>query len=298
MDLKKSIIDFYRILPNFKGKYKLGSMFFPFPPTNYEKECLEIINMWDGSKLLIDLRCPTERGIFLTGEYDYFIINRLLNILKPGSTILDVGANIGFYTIALGNNSKKASQNYTIHAFEPIKANFDRLAYNIELNELHQQNIYIHNTAMGNQEGKITLQVGIPSELSTTNNAMWIKGELEKGRGLSCSAEITKLDLFAQKNQLEACDLIKVDIEGAELEFLLGGQDFINRYRPIILSEFNPYCANQFGYSFKEIFELASDWKYDLYKQKGRKSFVRIETFNLLDLTNFLMIPREKLIKF
>jgi FkbM family methyltransferase len=295
MNTQKSIIDLYRKLPIFKGKQRLGSMFFPFPATDHEKECLELVDMRDGSKFLIDLRCPTERDIYFTGGYDYFIINRLLDTLEIGSTILDVGANVGFYTVALGNHSKKAFQNYTIHAFEPVKVNFDRLLHNIELNELQQQDIHMYNTALGNEEGRITLQIGTNSELSSTNNAMWIKGEIEKNRGLSCSSEITKLDTFAQQNELRACDLIKVDIEGAELEFLLGGKDFINCYRPIILSEFNPYCAKQFGYSFKEICELASDWEYELYKQKGRKNFVNIdENYDLFNLTNFLMVPLEK----
>ncbi len=274
MNIKKLIIDFYRILPSFKGKHKLGSIFFPFPKTYDDRECLEIVNMRDDSKLLIDLRCPTERSIFFTGEYDYFIINCLLNCLDIGSTILDVGANIGFYTIALGNNSKKAFQNYTIYAFEPVKANFDRLAYNIELNELQEENIHIYNTALGNEEGKIILQVGVTSELSLTNNAMWIKGELEKNRGVSCSSHITKLDTFAEINKLKSCDLIKVDIEGAELEFFMGAKDTINRYRPIILSEFNLYCANKFGYSFKEIFELASSLKYNLFYIKKIKNYI------------------------
>ncbi|NJO95304.1 MAG: FkbM family methyltransferase [Pleurocapsa sp. CRU_1_2] len=101
---------------------------------------------------------------------------------------------------------------------------------------------------------------------------MWIKDEVQEPKCSTCTSEITKLDIFAQQNKVQACDLIKVDIEGAELEFFLGGRNFINKYRPIIWSEFNPYHANRFGYSFREISDLASNWGYDLYKQKNRKN--------------------------
>ncbi|NJL53269.1 MAG: FkbM family methyltransferase [Hydrococcus sp. SU_1_0] len=262
------MVNLYRNLPNFKGKYKLGSFLFSLPKTDVERECLETVDMRDGSKILVDLRCPTERKAYFTGQYDYSIIQRLSKVLKTGSTVLDVGANIGFYTIALGHDSRKASKEYSIYAFEPVKANFDRLAHNLNMNGLSHQNIHIFNLALGNQEGQIKLQIGSASESSPTNNAIWIKDEVQEPKCSTCTSEITKLDIFAQQNKVQACDLIKVDIEGAELEFFLGGRNFINKYRPIIWSEFNPYHANRFGYSFREISDLASNWGYDLYKQK------------------------------
>jgi hypothetical protein len=101
------------------------------------------------------------------------------------------------------------------------------------------------------------------------------------------------IDTFVQKNNIDKCDLIKVDIEGAELDFFLGGINFITRCRPIILSEFNEYSANEFGYEFIDIAELARSWDYDLYKQVGRKNFIKVGK-PLIGLNNFLMIPKEK----
>jgi FkbM family methyltransferase len=293
MNQSSKIINFYRNLPNFKGKHRLGSLLFPFPATDFEQECLETVNMRDGSKLLIDMRCPTERSIYFTGQYDSWIIDRLSKILKPESTIIDVGANIGFYTVALGHDSRKNSKQYSIYAFEPVKANFDRLSRNLEINQLSDIDIKIFNIALGNKEEDIILKIGIPSQLSPTNNAVLIKDEEQNDGSLTCSSKMTKLDIFAHENNLDVCDLIKVDIEGAELDFFLGGENFLNKCRPIILSEFNPYQANRFGYSFKEISDLASTWRYDLYKQNTQKNFVCIKE-SLLDLTNFLMIPKEK----
>lgn len=293
MYINKSTVNSYRNLPNFKGKHKLGSLLFPFPATNFEQECLETVNMRDGSKLLIDLRCPTERDIYFTGQYDSWIINRLLNVLGTGNTILDVGANIGFYAVAFGHHSRKFSKQYSIYAFEPVKANFERLSRNLEINQLSDVKIKVFNLALGNKEGDIHLKIGIPSQLSSTNNAVLIKNEDENDGSLTCSSKITKLDVFVLENNIQTCDLIKVDIEGGELDFFLGGKKFINKCRPIILSEFNPPQANKFGYSFREISDLASTWNYNLFQQTRNKKFVLIED-SLLNLTNFLMIPREK----
>lgn len=283
-----------RTMPHFRGKNKLMMSLLPYlVDNNIEKECLKTIKMRDGSMMLIDLR-NFEKKVFFTGLYEPGIMNVLFSIIKPNSTVFDVGANIGFYSINLGRRLKEMSEGSKLYAFEPVKTNFQRLEYLIELNEL--TNLIIpFNIALGNTQGEISLHL---EGKGSTGNAFWVRGDLEKPELSNCSSKITKLDTFVQENHIKECDLIKVDIEGAELDFLKGGANFINTCRPIILSEFNPYFVQAFGYSFKDIADIASSWGYKLYEKKRlEKSLIPIEKVysSSPEIKNILMIPKEKL---
>lgn len=293
--IRDSLAAFFRSLPYFKGKYRLGPILIPLLTRDQcEEECLVTLTMQDGSIMRIDLRCFTEQRSFFAGEYDGDIIRQISRILQPGSIVLDIGANIGFYSIPLGRKLQKLSGGAKLWAFEPVKTNFDRLVNLVEINNL-EDIVYPIHTALGNQEGEIQLQL---SELdtsrgSTTGNAFWLKEAQSDQSKSSSSSPITKLDTFVVKHNITACDFIKVDIEGAEFEFLKGGLNFITTTRPIIYGEFNSVWVKEFGYSFLDIAELAKPWDYNLYKQEGRKTFIQIKEPQV-GISNVLMVPQEK----
>ncbi|MBD1858320.1 MULTISPECIES: FkbM family methyltransferase [Leptolyngbya] len=87
-------------------------------------------------------------------------------------------------------------------------------------------------------------------------------------------------------------DCLVVDIEGAELEFLRGGQKFLATHRPIIYGEFNPDWCQQFGYSFLDVAEFFSSWNYHFYQQIGRDCFIPVQTITPT-LQDVLLIPAE-----
>jgi FkbM family methyltransferase len=282
-----------RSLPHFRGKNKLMMSLLPLLiDDSIEAECIKTIKMSNGSLMLIDLR-NFEKEAFFTGLYEPEIMDFLSSILKPNSIVFDVGANIGFYSISLGTKLKKVLNTSKIYAFEPVQTNFQRLKHLIELNELTEI-VTPFNIALGNTKGEIPLRL---EGKGSTGNAFWVRGDLETIDQPNQLSSITKLDNFVKENNIKKCDLIKVDIEGAELDFLRGGVEFINKCRPIILSEFNPYFVKSFGYSFKDIFDLVSPWRYTLYeKSRFKKSLIPIK--NILSpqqIINVVIIPEEKI---
>ena len=293
--IRNSLGAFFRSLPYFKGKYRLGPILIPLL-TNYqvEEDCLVTLTMQDSSIMRLDLRSFTEQRAFFSGEYDGGIISRISNILTPGSIVLDIGANVGFYSIALGRKLKKLAGSSQLWAFEPVKSNFDRLVNLVEINNL-EETVQPIQTALGNQEGEIQLQL---SELdvssgSKTGNAFWLKDIQSDQSQSSYSSPITKLDNFVTQHNIKTCDFIKVDIEGAELEFLKGGLNFITMTRPIIYGEFSSFWVKEFGYSFLDIAQLAKSLDYNLYKQIGRKDFIEIKQPQI-GISDVLMVPQEK----
>jgi len=293
--IRNSLGTFFRSLPYFKGKYRLGPALIPLL-TNYqmEEDCLVTLTMQDGSIMRLDLRSFTEQRAFFTGEYDGGIVSRISSILTPGSIVLDVGANVGFYSIALGRKLQKLAGGSQLWALEPVKSNFERLVNLVEINNL-EETVKPIRTALGNQEGEIQLQL---SELdvssgSKTGNAFWLKDIQSDQVKSSCSSPITKLDSFVTQHNIKSCDLIKVDIEGAELEFLKGGLNFIPSTRPVIYGEFSSFWLKEFGYSFLDIAKLAKSWDYNLYQQVGRKDFIEIKEPQI-GMSDVLMVPQEK----
>ncbi len=291
--VRNSLATFFRTLPYFPGKYRLGPKLIPLL-TNYEieRDCMVKCQMRNGSIMHLDLRSFTEQKAFFAGEYDGGIIQRISSILKPGNTVFDIGANVGFYSIALGCKLKKLAGGSQLWAFEPVPSNFARLVKLVEINDL-ENTVYPVNIALGNQEGEIPLCMVDESNHAHTGNAFWVKEGMTFTPEVTCSSKITQLDKFVQENNIQSCDFIKVDIEGAELDFLLGGMNFITKNRPIIYAECNSYWAKEFGYSFVDIADLLGSWEYDIYQQKGRQNFIKIKESHI-DITDVLMVPQEE----
>ncbi|MDM9383295.1 FkbM family methyltransferase [Chlorogloeopsis sp. ULAP01] len=227
--VRDSLAYFSRSLPYFKGKYRLGTALVP-RMTNYriDKDCLVKIKMQDGSIMRLDLRSMLEQKVFFSGEYDGGIIQILSRILEPGVVIFDVGANIGLYSISLGTKLKKIADKSQIWAFEPVISNFNRLANLVEANHLTNI-VYPVHTALGNQEGEVQLCMVDEQNNSSTGNAFLLKESIFNKEKPTCSSPITKLDKFVEKHNISKCDIIKVDIEGAEMEFMLGGLNFLKK---------------------------------------------------------------------
>ena len=157
----------------------------------------------------IDIRESIERKTYFLKHYEKKRINYLLeNSKKISSEILiDVGANIGFYSILLSNNFKN------IYAFEPNYRNFQALLKNIKLNNL--KNIKVFNFGLGQKKDK----------LKGSSNT---KGELFQTSGFSISkdnkhGEEVLINLGDEVLKFEDKNItIKIDVEGFELFVLKG----------------------------------------------------------------------------
>ena len=288
---RDSVAASFRALPRFRGKSHLGAAIgrLLIKPDRNE-DSIATIRMRDGSRMRIDVRSQTERWAYWTGEYDHQIISRLSACLQPGWTVFDVGANVGFYSIALGNKLKALGG--ALHAFEPVRSNFDRLMHCIELNSL-QAIVRAHNVALGDQEGTIDLHMQDTDNASTGNAVMLMGKVIEEDRlSANARARLTPLDTFAPEQRIERCDLIKIDVEGAEVMFLRGGSTFLSKHRPIIYGEFSPYWLKQFGHSFLDVADIVVPWEYRFFQETERAQFHEI-TRPEAGLSNVLLCPSE-----
>jgi len=145
----------------------------------------------------------------------------LRQYISPKSVIIDIGANIGNHLVFFGKfcNASK------IIAFEPNPILFPILERNIVLNQLDKKTT-IHQVAIGSQKGKgVLLGDNDNKDPSYTNKSLEINSEGE--------IKIAPLDDLVH----DKVDLLKIDVEGLELEVLKGASQIILRDRPIIFIE-------------------------------------------------------------
>jgi FkbM family methyltransferase len=170
----------------------------------------------------------------------------LRRFVKPGDTILDVGACIGTHTVAFAGLVGPAG---LVHAFEPQRRNFLMLAGNVALNAL--ENVVCHWSAVGDSSGEIRVPSLPPPDTTFNYAAVSCQPSSETGENVP----LVMLDSL----ELSACRAIKVDTEGMEPQVINGARTLIERYRPLL------YVENERPGSSKRISGILSELGYSAW---------------------------------
>lgn len=160
--------------------------------------------------------------------------------------MLDIGAHLGLFTLLA-----KFHPSIKVHAYEPQGRIFKILSTNVVLNDLEGR-VALHSCALGGANTVVKLK--IPPEdksgLATTGTAKRFTQRSEE--------EVVMLTLESCRH--ERVDLIKLDVEGAELDVLRGGEGTIKRCKPAMLIEMVEKNAAQCGHTLSEIYDLLKSW--------------------------------------
>lgn len=291
--VRDSIATAYRSLPPFRGKSHLGvALGRVLPGGTSDKDSIVTVKMRDGSLMQVDMRSHLERWAYWTGEYEQDIIARLTSCLRQGSVVFDVGASVGFYSVAFGKRLQELGEGH-VQAFEPVPSNYERLRTCLALNKL-ESIVTTHNVALGTEEGTVELCLEDDNSQTTGSAAIVTGNGGSNGLKANVSARITPLDSYIKEKGLpDRCDLVKVDIEGAEVMFLQGGAAFFGRTRPIIYGEFHSYWLTQFGHTFLDAAKIVAPWDYVMFQQTPRgANFVKFDEPKE-GIENVLMAPKE-----
>lgn len=239
--------------------------------------------MKDGRTVRVDPRGPTESHVYWTGAYYDEFFQELARFPGSGGVVLDVGAHVGFFALSIGARLRETGG--VVYAFEPLEGNFDRLIEHIALNDLESK-IKPIRLALGSDEGVVSLSK-CEDHPGSTGNAFVL------GRGVAgvetCTARSARLDDVSVEIGIDSCELIKVDIEGCELDFLRGGVEFIQKHKPLIYLELNPFWINSFGWSLGELNEYARSIGYGVYRRVDGK-WIATEG-DAINTEDALMVP-------
>lgn len=236
------LLSFYRDV-NFKGKLFI-SRFINIPHENGVYSCQEL-------KYHINFSDQIQEMVYL-GTYEKQELQFLKNYVQKDWICLDVGANIGFYTL---NLSKLVGENGKVYALEPSPKNFRELEKNIELNAL--DNCVACNIALSSDRGDFVFSV------SPDRNSGW--GRLGKWRSAQSEiiVKVDTLDQFVEEQNISIVDFLKIDIEGHELEFLKGAEKCLrSRLIDRIMIEYCGCILEPKGIDLKQYIDIISKFGY------------------------------------
>ncbi len=256
-------------------------------------EPLTVVPMRDGTRMRVDLRSNTERLSAYLGEYDQDLIRTLLDLYDPNRWFLDVGANVGFYSVAIANSIRAKGGVGKVAAFEPFPGNHARLVENIELNELGGYSL-THQCGLSdsNAEASITLREDFVAGSATGNAAIATDKSIDAGFD-RVTIGLERLDGLSFDG---AIDTVKIDIEGHEDFFLRGAQETLDRHRPTLMMEVNkPYYQARRENDLDALFGPLYPVDYAMSRREG-KGWNRIDTLSVCKtIDNVLLIPEERL---
>jgi len=222
----------------------------------------------------------------VTGEYEVLETKILKFFAANSEVIFDVGANVGYYAIELGNVLRPSA---VMHAFEPIPESFEQLQKNIALNAASSK-VFCNQFAISNSEGKLLLYKPRISG-SSASSARNLHPEEAVD---TVQVSMTTLDKYLLTNRLNNLDLLKIDVEGSELMVIEGALESIKTYQPVIFAELlRKWCA-QFGYSPNKVLEILFPIGYRCFAVSEKFP----EVFSISEgtqETNFLFVPSKKI---
>jgi FkbM family methyltransferase len=205
--------------------------------------------------------------------------------VRPGESVLDLGANFGLYTYHL---SKAVGSSGRVFAFEPIPFTFNSLQFASKL--LSLGNVELIAKGCNDTAGKITFTVPLQSSGALSAGQAFIGKRIDDRNGKEgqvrwqatrdVECEVVVLDDFLP--DVRDLSLIKCDIEGAELHAFRGGEKMISRHFPSVICEINPWFLEGFGLRLEELTDFFFDKGYQLYHYdndggQGKLGIVKVE---------------------
>jgi FkbM family methyltransferase len=177
-----------------------------------------------GGKIYLNLKM--HRGMLsrALGMYEPAKMEAVLKLLKPGSTFIDIGANIGDFSLLAASVAGSAGR---VLAFEPESTNCGLMKRNIELNGY--KNIEVFQLALSDSNGEASLYLGDRCDYHSL-----LRDQPERKAGV-IAVKTRTLDSFLEEFGQNRVDMIKVDVEGAELEVLRGAREVLRRNPDVVL---------------------------------------------------------------
>jgi FkbM family methyltransferase len=207
-------------------------------------------------------------------------------LLRPGMTVLDIGAHHGLYTLLA---AKRVGRRGRVIAFEPSPRERRRLAKHVRLNRC--RNVEVEACALGNESGEADLF--LVAGFRDWGNSLRPPAVAEPTRKVS--VPVRRLDDVLAELGVEHVDFIKLDAEGGELAVLEGARKLLQTApRPAILAEVEDVRTRPWGYPAREIMQLLARWNYRWFALSEMGALYPASPDDESYDANFVALPHER----
>ena len=198
------------------------------------------------------------REAVLSGEFESVERQFVERFLKSGMTVLDVGAYFGIYALTA---SVKVGPTGRIVAFEPADRQMRRLRWNLILNGF--SNVHTEKLALSNVEGAAKF-------FAVTGGAEGLSGLRRPEVAATVRSVDVKtaiLDDYLKQHAIPTVDLIKVDVEGGELDFFRGARTLLGQSNaPVILCELQDIRSRSWGHTARQTADFVRQFGYRWFR--------------------------------
>lgn len=238
-----------RLLVTLALNSSVGKWFGKAAPNNYQypKNTIRICER-NGIKYSLDINDYMQYCIYFGIEIEPR--DTLYNLVKNGTTVIDVGTNIGETLL----NFAKINRDGVNIGFEPVPYLYEKAKNNIALNKF--ENIELVNKGLSSSEETLSFH----EAMENNSGGMFLTREnnLEEAR----SVQAVRLDDFVDRRGIENISLIKIDVEGFEMEVLKGASETLRRFRPTLFVEIDDKFLARQKSSAAEVFGFLETHEY------------------------------------
>ena len=230
---------------------------------------------------------PTEhiqQQLFWYGYYEKELGDLVKKILKPGDVFLDIGANIGYFSLLAAKHEPTAK----IISFEPVSSVFKILEENISRNAA--KNVKAVNAGVGETNGEREIYLS-----GEDNIGMSSFQKPENYSGKTEKVKVFTIDEWFRSPGLPKVDLIKLDVEGSELAAVKGMHETLQNFKPAIIVEINPETLLQFGLKPAAIFSYFDQLNFSAFLILKTAELKKMGNYQTSDTNNVLFLHNEKI---
>ena len=219
--------------------------------------------------------CGVGWTCFQLGTWEPHVETVLNRLLRPGDVALDVGANLGYFAAVMAARVGAAGK---VFAFEPVPTTLKQLHLTKVANGLDQLTIF--PVAVGETDATVDLHF----EPGIAGNASAFQ-RFHAGGTQVARVPVRSLDSLSEAGLLPDARLIKIDVEGNELNALLGATAYLRRAQPIIIFEYNAETAASAGWTLADVRAVlrgCGDYRFSVVVGNGTLLPVNLASFESL----------------
>lgn len=196
------------------------------------------------------------RDLYWLGEYDRWDSHHFRRLARPGATVIDIGANFGYYAVTTAVALKRVCR---LYAFEPFPETFDLLRRHVEANGLTDV-IVPQPFAVSDVSGRATIHGWAGTEV---NSGAATLGSPTDGCSTSgVDVEVVAIDDWVGRNGIARVDVMKVDAEGFEERVFLGASRVLRRDAPTLMFELHTRMLRRAGTTPERVVDLVHELGY------------------------------------